>query len=80
VTIDDALAELNMTKNVRFTRLVTIATAFFGEPRIHGSHHFFRTPWEGQPLVNLQPDGKGAKPYQVKQVVKALDKLKGGGS
>jgi hypothetical protein len=35
----------------------------------------FKVPWQGEPWVNLQADGKMAKPYQVKQVIKALKKL-----
>ena len=29
----------------------------------------------GEPRINLQRDGKMAKPYQVRQVKKALEKL-----
>jgi hypothetical protein len=51
------------------------AGSTFGEPRIAGSHHIFKTPWQGEPRINLQRDGKMAKPYQVRQVKKALEKL-----
>ena len=38
----------------------------FGE-RIRGSHHIFRK--DGiEEILNLQPNGSKAKPYQVKQV------------
>jgi len=47
----------------------------FGKPRIKGSHHIFKTPWKGDPRINIQKEGKTAKPYQVKLVLKALDKL-----
>jgi hypothetical protein len=61
---------------VKFAELAKIATQFFGPPRTNGSsHHVFKVPWQGEPWVNLQADGKMAKPYQVKQVVKALKKL-----
>ena len=40
-----------------------------------GSHTVFKTPWQGDPRINLQDDGGKAKPYQVKQVLAALDKL-----
>lgn len=62
--------------NVRFKDLIADATEAFGEPRIVGSHHVFKTPWQGKPWVNLQKDGSKAKPYQVKQVKEALEKLK----
>jgi len=74
--IDEALSELTSTTNVKFTRLVHLATVFFGSSRINGSHHVFKTPWKGKPFVNLQKDGSNAKPYQVEQVKKALLKLK----
>ncbi len=62
-------------KNVVFSDLLRICIEAFGEPRIKGSHHVFKVPWLGQPWVNLQKDGKMAKPYQVKQVTSALKKL-----
>jgi len=37
----------------------------------------FKTPWAGDPRVNIQKSKGGeAKPYQVRQVLKAIDKLK----
>ena len=76
MTIDDALEELEQSDNIRFARLLTLCTQFFGEPRINGSHHIFKTPWPGDPRINLQKTKGGkAKPYQVKQVVNALSKL-----
>lgn len=62
-------------KNVSFSDLLKICAEAFGEPRVNGSHHVFKVPWFGQPWVNLQKDGKMAKPYQVKQVISALRKL-----
>jgi predicted RNA binding protein YcfA (HicA-like mRNA interferase family) len=47
----------------------------FGEPRVRGSHHIFKTPWEGDPRINIQKDGNMAKPYQVKAVIRAIKKL-----
>jgi len=32
-------------------------------------------PWQGRPLVNIQPVRGTAKPYQVRQALKAIDKL-----
>jgi hypothetical protein len=65
---------LNPT-HVRFADLVALCTTYFGEPRIAGSHHIFRMPWPGDPRINLRRDGSMAKPYQVRQVAKALDRL-----
>ncbi len=41
------------------------------EMHISGSHHIFEKV--GYPLINLQPAGKNAKPYQVKQVRQILE-------
>lgn len=65
--------------NVAFNDLAKVCTHYFGEPRQKGtSHAVFRTPWPGDPRVNIQKDKGGkAKPYQVKQVLAAIDKSKG---
>lgn len=62
--------------NVRFSELKKVCRHFFGEPRQDGtSHAVFKTPWIGDPRINIQ-DAKGkAKPYQVRQVLLAIDKL-----
>jgi len=66
---------LQNSNNVKFADLLKICKEHFGEPRICGSHHIFKMPWAGNPRINLQKDGKDAKPYQVKQVREALAKL-----
>lgn len=66
---------LNNPKNVNFQDLLKICEKHFGKPRITGSHHIFKTPWKGDPRINIQKDGKMAKPYQVKIVKEALEKL-----
>ncbi|MFD4404374.1 toxin HicA [Nocardia sp. NPDC058499] len=63
--------------NVRYSELESVCREHFGEPRTTGgSHAVFKTPWPGDPRVNIQenPNG-GCKPYQVKQVIAAIDKL-----
>ena len=65
--------------NVRYSDLLKICEEFFGKPRQSGtSHTLFKTPWPGDPRVNIQNDkGKAkAKAYQVRQVLLAIDKLK----
>ncbi|MFH0997947.1 MAG: hypothetical protein V1844_20965 [Pseudomonadota bacterium] len=57
---------LNNPCNVAFDDLIAICQRHFGEPRIRGSHFIFKTPWKGDPRINLQKDGKKAKPYQVR--------------
>ncbi len=66
---------LDNPSNVMFQKLLALCREKFGEPRIAGSHHIFKTPWPGDPRINLQRDGKMAKPYQVLQVKKAIEKL-----
>ena len=48
----------------------------FGEPeRQSASHIIFKPPkWAGQPTVNIQPLGKQAKGYQVREVLKLIEK------
>ncbi len=67
--------DLDNPRNVKFNDLLNICMKYFGNPRITGSHHIFKTPWEGKPFINIQRDGKMAKEYQVREVKKALEKL-----
>lgn len=78
VLLDTAIQELSKSeKKMRFTYLVANCEKFFGEYRVSGSHHIFKTPWQGDPRINLQKGkDKNAKPYQVRQVLNALRKLK----
>jgi len=64
---------------VSFSDALKVAEHYFGEPRISdSSHHVFKTPWPMDPRVNLQRGkGGGAKPYQVRQLLKAINLLTG---
>ncbi|WP_142417262.1 toxin HicA [Bartonella massiliensis] len=66
------------SKNVKFSDLLAVCVYFFGEPRNSGSSHFvFKTPWVGDPRVNIQKgSGNKAKVYQVKQVLQAIERIK----
>jgi hypothetical protein len=61
--------------NVRFEDLSKVCDYYFGEPRDKGSHRIYKTPWQGDPRINIQDDGGKAKAYQVRQVLQAIDKL-----
>ncbi|CAG9168158.1 toxin HicA [Cupriavidus pinatubonensis] len=62
-------------QSVKFKDLVKVCKEHFGEPRQDGtSHKVFKTPWPGDPRVNIQDKNGMAKPYQVRQVLKAIDK------
>lgn len=63
-------------RGVRFIELKMICVYYFGEPRQNGgSHCVFKTPWPGDPRVNIQNDKGKAKAYQVRQVLHAIGKL-----
>ncbi|NBC48029.1 MAG: toxin HicA [Gammaproteobacteria bacterium] len=64
--------------NIRFSDLRKLCEYYFGSPRQSGSHLVFKTPWPGDPRVNIQEYHGKAKPYQVKQVLAAIDKLNNG--
>jgi hypothetical protein len=49
---------------------------YFGEARQDGSsHRVYKTPWQGDPRVNIQDNKGKAKAYQVKQVLRAIERL-----
>ena len=76
--MDKALAKIRRNpRDVRFDELRKICDQYFGEPRRHASHLIYHTPWEGEPRINIQARKGMAKPYQVRQVLRAIDKLEG---
>jgi hypothetical protein len=77
--IDDILAQMKRNpKDIRFADLCKVCEKFFGEPRKGtGSHRIYKTPWQGDPRINIQNFEGKAKAYQVKQVLMALEKLEG---
>lgn len=36
----------------------------------------FKTPWQGDPRINIQDHSGLAKAYQVKQVLRAIDRVR----
>lgn len=75
--IGDILAQMKRNpKDVRFADLCKVCEIFFGKPRKGASsHRVYRTPWQGDPRINIQNNKGKAKAYQVKQVLLALEKL-----
>jgi predicted RNA binding protein YcfA (HicA-like mRNA interferase family) len=53
--------------NISFTALCQLLVYLGFEERIRGSHHIF-TRDDVTEIINIQPKGSKAKPYQVKQV------------
>jgi hypothetical protein len=65
--------------NIPFNQLCHLLRRLGFEERIRGDHHIF-TKEDVEEILNLQPKGRHAKPYQVKQVrgVIAKHRLAGG--
>ena len=48
----------------------------FGRARqASGSHRVYKTPWSGDPRVNIQNSKGRAKAYQVRQILRAIERL-----
>jgi len=75
--IDDLLIEIKQNpKDVRFSDLCKVCDHFFGEPRQQkSSHRIYKTPWQGDPRINIQNHKGKAKTSHVKQVLLAIEKL-----
>ena len=62
--------------NVRFSELQRVCETYFGKPRQNGSSHaIYKTPWPGNPRVNIQNNKGKAKAYQVRQILLAIERL-----
>lgn len=62
-------------RDVRYADRCRVCDQFFGMPRQKGtSHRIYKMPWPGDPRVNIQDRGGKAKPYQVRQVLAAVDR------
>ena len=79
--ITDIIADMKRNpKGIRFQDLCKVCENYFGEARQTGSsHRVYKTPWLGDPRVNIQNDKGMAKAYQVKQVLKAMERLEAEG-
>jgi len=76
-SIDDVVKQLEESpSNVRFADLCKICDYYFGEARQKSSSHcIYKTPWQGNPRVNIQEKNGKGKDYQVRQVIKAIKRL-----
>ncbi len=74
--IVDIVQEMqNNPKGIKFSDLCKVCDHYFGAPRQKGtSHRVYKMPWIGDPRVNIQNAGGKAKTYQVKQVLKAVER------
>ena len=75
--IEDLIVDMRANpKGIRFADLCRVCDHCFGTARQCGtSHRVYRMPWHGDPRVNIQSDKGMAKAYQVRQVLKAIDRL-----
>lgn len=64
-------------KNISFSSLTQLLEKFGFKIRIKGDHHIF-THNGVLEILNLQPKGSKAKPYQIKQVRNMILKYKFG--
>jgi hypothetical protein len=54
-------------KNINFTDLCKLLIRLDFKERIKGDHHIFIRE-DVEEIINIQPRGSKAKPYQVKQI------------
>jgi hypothetical protein len=75
--VDEIVAKMRRNpKEIRYRDLCKVCDFYFGEARQTGSsHRIYKMPWSGDPRVNIQSAGGMAKAYQVRQVLRAIDRL-----
>lgn len=68
-----------MRKNpsgVRFADACRLCDHYFGAARqLSGSHRVYKMPWSGDPRVNIQNNKGYAKSYQIRQILRAVERL-----
>ena len=76
-TLTDIIEAMrNNPTGVRFADLCRVCDHFFGQARqSNSSHRVYKTPWIGDPRVNIQNENGKAKAYQVRQVCKAIERM-----
>ena len=77
VKIEEILLQMKRNpKGVRYSDLCKACDFYFGKARqTSSSHRIYKTPWQGDPRINIQNNKGKAKAYQVKQVLKAIERL-----
>jgi hypothetical protein len=76
-SIDDILRRMKLNpKDIRFSDLCAVCDHYFGSARqSRTSHRVYKTPWQGDPRVDIQNHKGKSKAYQVKQVLQAIERL-----
>ncbi|MDA0824858.1 MAG: toxin HicA [Proteobacteria bacterium] len=64
-SIEDIVSRMRENPSgIPFRDLCKVCTNYFGTPRQSGSsHRIYKTPWQGDPRVNIQNAKGKAKPY-----------------
>ena len=75
--IEDILLQMKRNpKGVRYSDFCKVCDSYFGNARqTSSSHRVYKTPWQGDPRINIQNHKGKAKAYQVRQVLMAIEKL-----
>jgi hypothetical protein len=75
--VEDLIEKMKQNpKGIRFQELCKVCDSIFGEARQKSSsHRIYKLPWQGDPRVNIQNDKGMAKAFQVRQVLKAIERL-----
>ena len=75
--MEDMLSQMKRNpKGIRYNDLCKVCDYYFGKARqTRSSHRIYKTPWQGDPRINIQNHKGKAKAYQVKQVLMAIEKL-----
>jgi len=76
-TLNDIIQAMRKNPSrVSFAELCKVCDHYFGQARqTSGSHRVYKTPWIGDPRVNIQNNKGTSKAYQVKQVLKAIERM-----
>jgi len=66
--IEEILRQIQQNpRDVRFFDFCRVCEFYFGKPRQGGSsHRIYKTPWQGDPRINIQNKREKAKTYPVK--------------
>ncbi len=76
--VDILLQMKRNPKGIRYNDLCKVCDYYFGKARqTSSSHRIYKTPWQGDPRINIQNYKGKAKAYPVNQVLMAIKKLEG---
>lgn len=76
-TIADILDSMRKNPSgIRFADACKLCDHYFGAARqLSGSHRVYKMPWIGDPRVNIQNNKGYAKTYQIRQILRAVERL-----